>query len=98
VSLRDNGKSVELTWQTPADANGIILEYQIIYFGYKGQLPGNNQDFEVLEATKTANVQPDNTMTVITGLTASINYAFTVSYESNYHVHCPSMTTINQQF
>lgn len=43
VSLREDGTSVELTWQAPADANGIILEYQVIYFGYKGQLPENNE-------------------------------------------------------
>jgi hypothetical protein len=41
------------------------------------------QGFKVRDATKTANVQPSNTMTVITGLTASINYAFVVSYDSN---------------
>ena len=39
----EDGKSVILTWQRPADANGIILEYQVIYFGYTGQLPENNQ-------------------------------------------------------
>lgn len=43
------------------------------------------QDFEVLDATKTANVEPSNTMTVITDLTTRINYAFTVSFENNYH-------------
>ena len=46
------------------------------------------QDFEVLAATKTANVEPSNTMTVITDLTARINYAFTVSFEAaiiTYH-------------
>ena len=47
VSLRDDGKSVELTWQTPADANGIILEYQVIYFGYKGELLESNQAITV---------------------------------------------------
>lgn len=43
------------------------------------------QDFEVLDATKTANVEPSNTMTVITDLTARFNYAFTVSFESSCH-------------
>ena len=43
------------------------------------------QDFEVLAATKTTNVEPSNTMTVITDLTARINYAFTVSFESSCH-------------
>ena len=39
VSLLSGSTSVEVAWQRPTDANGILLEYQIIYFGYKGQMP-----------------------------------------------------------
>ena len=42
------------------------------------------QDLEVSDATKTVTVQPNNTMVVITDLLVKINYAFIVSYTSDY--------------
>ena len=33
-----NETAVKLSWSTPETPNGIILEYQIIYYGYKSTL------------------------------------------------------------
>ena len=32
-----NETAVSLVWYTPDSPNGIILEYQVIYYGYKPQ-------------------------------------------------------------
>ena len=29
-----NGTTVEFHWSTPDNPNGVILDYQVIYFGY----------------------------------------------------------------
>ena len=39
-----NATSLQLSWQRPVDANGVILEYQVLYFGYKGNLSANIQN------------------------------------------------------
>ena len=31
-----NGNSVQLRWSKPNDPNGVILGYQVFYYGYKG--------------------------------------------------------------
>ena len=34
-ALDEDSTSVEVTWQKPVEANGVITEYQVIYYGFK---------------------------------------------------------------